>query len=105
MLLYQHTAINKLFVEPFMRIRRDWNWEADFWKDTSNAYLWNTDETKHILDEKSLPFPIFTATGYDSRNNGEFFPVENTLLYSGIPVDPRKLNEKSDFGGGFVQVS
>ena len=57
--LETHTAINKLFVEPFMKIRSDWNWEADFWKDTSNAYLWNTEATKHILDEASLPFPIF----------------------------------------------
>ena len=88
-----------------MDIRPGWNYENDFWLDVSNAYLWNTDATKHILDESTLPFPIFVATGYDSSNIEEFVPIENTLLYSGIPVDPRKLNKKSTFGGGFVQVS
>jgi hypothetical protein len=101
---YTETAINKNFVDPLLDIRRDWNWENDFWLDLSNAYLWNTDATKNIL-EKSLPFPIFVATGYDARNSNAFIPIENTLLYSGVPVDPRKLNENSTFGGGFVQVS
>jgi hypothetical protein len=87
-----------------MDIRPDWNWENDFWLDLSNVYLWNTDATKHIL-EKSLPFLILVSTGYEARNRKEFIPIENTLLYSGVPVDPRKLNENSSFGGGFVQVS
>jgi hypothetical protein len=87
-----------------MDIRSGWDWQNDFWLDLSNAYLWNTAATKHIL-ENSLPFPIFVSTGYETRNREEFFFVENTLLYSGLPVDPRKLNENSSFGGGFVQVS
>jgi len=53
----------------------------------------------------SLPFPVFVATAYDSRNNKEFFPIENTLLYSGVPLDPRKLDKNAFMGGGFVQVS
>jgi len=91
-----------------MDIRSGWDYKNDFWLDLSNAYLWNTDTdaTKHILDEKSLPFPIFVAAAYDSRNSKEFISIENTLLYSGVPVDPRKLNKETyDFGGGFVQVS
>ncbi|KAK1746153.1 hypothetical protein QTG54_002760 [Skeletonema marinoi] len=88
--------------DPLMEIREDWNWENDFWLDLSNAYLWNSD-IKPILDESSLPFPVFVATAYDSRNNKEFFPIENTLLYSGVPLDPRKLDKNAFMGGGFVQ--
>ena len=103
-MLSLNTAINKIFVDPLMEIREDWNWENDFWLDLSNAYLWNSD-IKPILDESSLPLPVFVATAYDSRNNKEFFPIENTLLYSGVPLDPRKLDKKAFMGGGFVQVS
>ena len=53
-------------------------WANDFWLDLSNAYLWNTDANKDILNENSFPFPIFVATAYDSANNQDFFPVENT---------------------------
>lgn len=102
-MLSLNTAINKFFVDPLMEIREDWNWENDFWLDLSNAYLWNSDAK--ILDESSLPFPVFVATAYDSRNNKEFFPIENTLLYSGVPLDPRKLDKNAFMGGGFVQVS
>jgi len=104
-MLSQNTAINKFFVDPLMDIRTGWNWENDFWLDLSNVYLWNSDATKNILDEESLPFPIFVATGYEAAHNKDFIPIENTLLYSGVPVDPRKLNKALSFGGGFVQVS
>ena len=59
--------------------------------------------SRHFLFQSLL----LRATGYESRNIEEFVPIaiENTLLYSGIPVDPCKLNMKSSFGGGFIQVS
>ena len=80
-------------------------WRNDFWLDLSNSYLWNTDANKDILGEHSFPFPIFVATAYQSKNRNEFVPIENTPLYCGVPVDPRKLGIKTDLGGGFVQVS
>lgn len=79
----------------------------DFWLDLSNAYLWNTKDNtvgnEKLLNEDSFPFPIFVATGYDSANKNQLFPIENTPLYSGIPVDPKKLGLKTEFGGGFIQ--
>eukprot|EP00978_Attheya_sp_CCMP212_P028807 scaffold100531_cov56-Attheya_sp.AAC.3 len=96
-------AIDKNFVAPIVSWKGD-NWKDDFWLDLSNAYLWNTEGAKDILNNRhTLPFPIFVSTCYAAKNPEEFFPVENTLFYSGIPVDPRLLTKKNDFGGGFVQ--
>jgi hypothetical protein len=94
-------AIDENYVAPIVSWKGQ-NWQNDFWLDLSNAYLWNTEAAKEILNSSTLPFPIFVSTCYESNNIEEFLPVENTFLYSGIPVDPRLLTN-NDFGGGFVQ--
>jgi len=96
-------SISDNYVDPMMNIKDGFNWQNDFWLDLSNAYLWNTDGTKYILDDDTFPFPIFVSTAYESKDNQNFFPVESTPLYTGIPVDPRKLGLKTSLGGGFVQ--
>lgn len=53
-------------------------WMQDLWLDLSNAYLWNTEANKDILNEDSFPFPIFVATAYESTNNKDFVPIENS---------------------------
>ena len=82
------------------------NWRNDFWLDLSNAYLWNTEATKDILDDHSFPFPVFCASGFFDKNKDEYFPIENTPLYSGLPMDPRLYQgDDLETGGGFIQVS
>lgn len=99
-------AIDREYVEPVMKSwKPDKNWKNDFWLDLSNAYLWNIPGKKDMLNKNSFPFPIFCATVYDERNDEEFYPLENTPLYSGIPMDPRGVGIDTDFGGGYVQVS
>jgi hypothetical protein len=97
-------AIDLNFFEPVMD---DWkpdkNWKNDFWLELSDAYLWNNEGNNELLNENSFPFPIFCASVCDERNPGEYFPMEITPLYSGIPMDPRSLGVDTDFGGGFVQ--
>ena len=100
-------AINRNYFEPIMA---DWekenkNWKDDFWLQLSDAYLWNAEGEKDILNEKSLPFPIFCASVYDEKDNSQSYPYENTALYTGIPMDPRSLDADAKFGGGYVMVS
>lgn len=97
------TAIQKNYVSPIMG---GTSWENDFWLDLSNAYLWNTEATKYILDDHSFPFPIFVSSGFFSTNDAEYFPIENTPLYSGLPIDPRLTQGDlvCSTGGGFIQV-
>jgi len=75
------------------------NTAEDNWLNLNNAYLLDED----ILNELTMPFPIFVATGYESSDPNQFFPIENTLIYSGIPVDLTSLGIKTKIGGGFVQ--
>ena len=113
-------AIDRNYVWPIMR---DWkpertlqeNMAEDFWLDFSDAYLWNAKGTEGLLNDKTFPFPIFVTTVYEESNNQEFFPFDNTPLYSGIPVDATKDYSKdyseeasaevikTDIKGGFLQ--
>ena len=97
--------------------------KKDYWLDLNNVYLQNTLKSDDTTDEEyttesthtttttsgvlnqyhSLPFPIFVATGNVKDAPNRFFPIEQTFLYSGIPVDPRVLNPENTIGGGFLQ--